>query len=824
LRIIAADAPVPAARGDVTVCIPLYGAHDHFVECMRSVIAHTPADVPILIADDASPDGRSLAFLEQLAETTDFEHQLYYSRSAENRGFVRTVNDAFERSAPADLIVLNSDCVVTAGWFRGMVAAAGVSSLVATVSVYTNHGTILSLPHRNRPQRALPQTIDLDSAAAAVAAQSLRLYPRIPTVIGHCFYVRRAAIDLVGRFDEAFSPGYGEEVDFGQRCVLHGLVHVVADDVFVLHKGSASFGEGGRPSPIQARHDEMIGVRYPYYYQWIQSVASATSTPFARSRAAGERALRGLTVSIDGRCLTPILTGTQLHTLEVIASLSRLGEARLRVLVPPDLGDYARAVLDQLSLVELVPSAEIGAGTERSDIVHRPFQVSSHEDLALLDAVGERIVITHQDLIAFQNPGYFPSFEAWMSHRRLTMHALALADRVVFFSHAAAEEAMAAELLERERGEVVYIGTDHTLDLAAAVEEPPSALARLGGRPFLLCLGTDFTHKNRPFAMRVLAALRDDHGWEGGLVFAGPHVAFGSSASEEAELLALHPELAPTVTDVAAIGEGEKRWLLRNAELMLYPSGHEGFGLIPFEAAEAGVVCAFAAQTSIAELLPSRLALIDQWDPERTAARIAPYLSSQTLRDEHVAAVRAAAAPLTWQQTARGLMDVYATAVAAPASTSRRLVNEFVTELGEREAAREAKLASERRLAELERDYGELRASFGETERALVGPNGAIPAELRRPLLAIAHRPVLRAPTFGLLRFFYRAGYRLTHRGRGPAPESVADDDKQLGRGGDQLDSADAEVEQRVAPQLRGEVARTGQQLEPPDYEAGGQQ
>jgi GT2 family glycosyltransferase/glycosyltransferase involved in cell wall biosynthesis len=769
LTIIDVSARVYAERGNVTLCIPVHGAHDEFVECMRSVLAHTPTDAPIVVADDASPDDRSRRFLEELDRAGALGHDIFYTRSTENRGFVLTVNDIFERVAPADVIVVNSDCLVTDGWFEAMSTAAHQSSLVATVSVFTNHGTILSLPHRNRPQSALPQTIDLDSAADAIQSQSLRIRPQIPTVVGHCFYVKRAALDLVGPFDLAFSPGYGEEVDFSQRCVLHGLVHVVADDAFVLHKGSASFSVDGAPNPIKALHDGMIAVRYPYYYEWTSAFSTETASPFARAFGAAERSLRGLTVTIDGRCLTPILTGTQLHTLEVVAALSSEGGSLLRVVVPPDLGDYARSVLEELSGVETLPAADVGPETERSDVVHRPFQVSSHEDLAFLDSLGERIVVTHQDLIAFHNPGYFKSFKAWTSHRRLTRHALALADRVVFFSRAAAEEAIVEDLIERERSDVVYIGTDHNLDrLPAGEEEPPSALARLGGRPFLLCLGTDFTHKNRPFALWVLEALRRDHDWDGALVFAGPHVSIGSSASEEAAFLALHPELADVVTDIAAIEEGPKRWLMRNAALMIYPSAHEGFGLVPFEAAEAGVVCAFAAQTSIAELLPSSLALIEQWDPDVTAAQIAPYLSSENLRAEHVAAVRAAAAALTWKQTARGLLEVYATTTRSRASELRRLVNQFVVERGELETTRDALKSSEDRFSELERDYLELRGAFDETAEGLVGPNGVIPPELRRSLLAIGNRSSLRVPLFGLLRFFYRTGYRLRHRGRAP--------------------------------------------------------
>jgi hypothetical protein len=216
---------------------------------------------------------------------------------------------------------------------------------------------------------------------------------------------------------------------------------------------------------------------------------------------------------------------------------------------------------------------------------------------------------------------------------------------------------------------------------------------------------------------------------------------------------------------------------------MLYPSVHEGFGLVPFEAADAGLVCAFAAQTAMAELLPRSLALIEQWDPRLTAEHVAPYLKSPSMRSEHVAAVRAAAAPLTWRRTARGLLDVYAAAARSRAREARKLVEEFVDERrdlettrGERDMTRDELESAHVELEQRQRDFSELEAHyrgvrevFDQTAEELVGPNGVIPPDLRRPLLAIGHRRALRAPAFGMLRGLYRTGYRIRHRGRAPA-------------------------------------------------------
>jgi hypothetical protein len=174
---------------------------------------------------------------------------------------------------------------------------------------------------------------------------------------------------------------------------------------------------------------------------------------------------------------------------------------------------------------------------------------------------------------------------------------------------------------------------------------------------------------------------------------------------------------------------------------MLYPSVHEGFGLVPFEAAEAGLPCAFAATTSIAELIPSRQALIEMWDASLTADRLLPILGDGAERDRHVAALRASSARYTWRKAAAGLLDVYRASTRMPVSEARRLVTDLI------EVEARAKTAG---LAE-----------YGPDAVMLVGPNGAIPADVLRPLLAVANRPMVARPLWGALRTTYRAGHRL---------------------------------------------------------------
>ena len=71
--------------------------------------------------------------------------------------------------------------------------------------------------------------------------------------------------------------------------------------------------------------------------------------------------------------------------------------------------------------------------------------------------------------------------------------------------------------------------------------------------------GTDFHHKNRVFALRMLERLRSSQGWEGMLVLAGPKVAHGSSRERRSGAARRAPAVWPAaVLDVGAVSEAEK--------------------------------------------------------------------------------------------------------------------------------------------------------------------------------------------------------------------------------------------------------------------------
>ncbi|HEX2702346.1 MAG TPA: hypothetical protein VHM72_02805, partial [Solirubrobacteraceae bacterium] len=479
----AGEATAALGRGACVVCIAVEGPVDRLALCLQSVVANTPGNIAIHVAETRVSDPQIAAMIRD----TGLGREILCvppSGSTPLSSLARAIVDA----APADVLLVHSDCIVGSGWYQQMRDAAYSASHAASASALSNDGGILSVPERNEPN-ALPAQLTIAEASAIVAARALRLYPRLPVAVGRAVYIRREALNLTGGLDPALASLETAVVDFSQRCIAAGLVHVGADDTYVY------FHSPGKPAadeslrPREATADALLRARYPYLSPTLGESELASDRPLPIALARARRALNGLSLTVDARCLVAPATGTQLIVLESIRALARLDSLRLRAIVPHDLAEFAASALAELD-IELLDATSDLADVRRRDVIYRPFQVSSSADLTLLRELGERLIITHLDLIAYDNPSYFPSFEHWQHHRLVTRVALARADRVTFLSHDAANEALEEQLVEPAQAVVVHPGVSYSYS-AGGARERPAGVQQLDGQPFMVSIGTD---------------------------------------------------------------------------------------------------------------------------------------------------------------------------------------------------------------------------------------------------------------------------------------------------------------------------------------------
>lgn len=645
-------------QSEPVVVVPVFNAFTDVLECIDSLMNSTPPNTPILVLDDASTDLRMAETLDPLSRNRGFA----YVQKPSNSGFVGTVNHAFQWCEPRDIVIVNSDVIVPPGWLERLQAAAYCRSTIATATPFTNHGTILSVPYRNRP---IPDPIEGMTVAemdARIRKSSLMLRPIIPVAVGHCVYFKRSALDVVGYFDEIFAPGYGEEVDFSQRAVMAGFLHVAADDLFVFHKGSRSFDAQGEDKRriLQNSHEKIIQTRYPWYHPWVNKAKNDDHTSLALALENARAALLTHRIAIDATAVVGQTTGTQVLILELVRALAidPRRSAHLAMIVADRTPTEALLGVDQL--VDAVVRYSDLQKPEHPlyDLVHRPCQLRSAEQLDFLRRVAHRFVVSQLDFIAYSNPSYARTFEEWLDYRLATQLLFDTADGVIFLSKDAAGDASHQGLrIDAERTCVSYIGVDHRLH--SAEPRPPQGSEGFEGKPFIFMLGANFKHKNRTYAIRVFRALVTRYGWPGHLVFAGPEVSSGGSAEEEAQELEHSPEIDARVHDVGSVDEEEKRWLLENAALVLYPSVYEGFGLIPFEAAASGTPALTTRATSLSEVLGDKVVFLESLDPVVSAGIAWPLLRDPEAARRQVEAIRARSRAFTWRQAAEATWDFY---------------------------------------------------------------------------------------------------------------------------------------------------------------------
>ena len=420
----------------------------------------------------------------------------------------------------------------------------------------------------------------------------------LPYPVGPCVLFSSQGLSLLTRFPDHGNSAWVSIAEYGTRLRQRGMVDLLDPSTFV-----------SRPLDMPDPYPQDAGLAAPEWL-WLNhrspalmrmpTEASERRAPFREALAWARSVVFGIRIIIDGSCLGPKEMGTQVALLAQVEALAEREEVEyLGVAMPGPVPAYAADVLGHPKVdVRLAPDGDLSAFSN-VDIIHCPFQTPD-VDLATWRTKARRTAITLHDLIAFQTPAYYNVSEHWFEYRQGIRESAAGVDGVL----ASSEEARTQIRLERlavdeDRLFVVPLGTKH-LQGHEATKLPDELLARgFDGKRFILVLGANYAHKNRDIAVRVVEELQR-RGQAIYLVLAGALVPYGSSRLAEVEA-GMPNEWAFVVPDVSS---AERNWLLEHAELVLYPTSAEGFGLIPHEAAAFGTPTVVVPFGPFAERLP----------------------------------------------------------------------------------------------------------------------------------------------------------------------------------------------------------------------------
>ncbi len=202
-----------------------------------------------------------------------------------------------------------------------------------------------------------------------------------------------------------------------------------------------------------------------------------------------------------------------------------------------------------------------------------------------------------------------------------------------------------------ERVFVTPLGCDHVLEHLPPGGFPPP------GTPFILTVSRVDRRKNH---LRMLEAFENlvregfPHHW----IVVGP-VGFGHE--EFAAALAQSPA-ANRVEWRREASDREVVQLYSQADLLLWPSLSEGFGLPPVEAMACGTPVLTSIVTSLPEVCGDAAMLVEPTDSGEIFEGARRLLTEQDLREEYISKGSRRARELTWAECARTTLMGYSAA------------------------------------------------------------------------------------------------------------------------------------------------------------------
>jgi GT2 family glycosyltransferase len=223
-----------------SVIVLSWNGMEYLADCLDAVLSQDYCDFEVIVVDNGSADG-----------SPDFVGQHYPQvrliRNARNLGFSGGNNVGLRAATGDVLILLNQDTVVQSGWLEALVegfqesevGVAGCKILYPDGRTIQHAGGYFDWPiglafhygcdEEDRGQYEHLREVEYVTAAA--------------------MGVRRSVLRDVGYLDEAFFPGYFEDLDFCRRVQAAGYRVLYLPQASLIHHESRSFAQTLRSKP-----------------------------------------------------------------------------------------------------------------------------------------------------------------------------------------------------------------------------------------------------------------------------------------------------------------------------------------------------------------------------------------------------------------------------------------------------------------------------------------------------------------------------------------------------------------------------------------------
>lgn len=241
---------------------------------------------------------------------------------------------------------------------------------------------------------------------------------------------------------------------------------------------------------------------------------------------------------------------------------------------------------------------------------------------------GIKGIVTIHDLIFLRHPEYYHWFDrkiyTWKFHQTLRQ-----ADHIIAISECTKRDILEFGNFNPEKISVIYQSCNPRFAETPSQEDICNTIEKYKlPKRYLLNVGTIEERKNLMLAVRALTKLPEDiH-----LVAVGRQTRYAEKVRKEAETL----DVSHRLHLLSGVSNNELNVIYKNAELFVYPSRYEGFGIPIIEAIFSGLAVVASTGSCLEEAGGPHCLYVNPDDYEGMAKSVMQLIDDKEDRDRRI--------------------------------------------------------------------------------------------------------------------------------------------------------------------------------------------